>query len=63
LVIWARKVLALTVEVVKRTDDVKGFAVLPRRWVVERTLCAARRLVVSPAQPGGTRREVSGSNG
>jgi len=37
LVIWARKVLALTVEVVKRTDDVKGFAVLPRRWVVERT--------------------------
>ena len=37
LVIWGRKVLALTVEVVKRTDDVKGFAVLPRRWVVERT--------------------------
>jgi transposase len=37
LIIWARKVLALTVEVVKRTDDVKGFAVLPRRWVVERT--------------------------
>jgi len=37
LVLWARKVLALTVEVVKRTDDVKGFAVLPRRWVVERT--------------------------
>ena len=25
--------------------------------------CAARRLVVSPAQPGGTRREVPGSNG
>ncbi|MFC4950060.1 IS5 family transposase [Pseudonocardia sp. GCM10023141] len=37
LIIWACKVLALTVEVVKRTDDVKGFAVLPRRWVVERT--------------------------
>lgn len=37
LVLWARKVLALTVEVVKRSDDVKGFAVLPRRWVVERT--------------------------
>ena len=36
LVIWARKVLALTIEVVKRTDDAKGFAVLPRRWVVER---------------------------
>ena len=25
--------------------------------------CATRRLVVSPAQPGGTRREVLGSNG
>jgi transposase len=37
LVIWARKVLSLTVEVVKRTDDLAGFQVLPRRWVVERT--------------------------
>ena len=48
LVIWARKVLALTIEVVKRTDDAKGFAVLPRRWVVERTfawLMRHRRLV------------------
>jgi hypothetical protein len=26
-------------------------------------LCAARRLVVSPAQPGVNRREVTGSNG
>ena len=25
------------VEIVKRSDDVKGFVVLPRRWVVERT--------------------------
>jgi transposase len=24
-------------KIVKRTDDVKGFKVLPRRWVVERT--------------------------
>ena len=27
----------LAVEVVQRSDDVKGFAVRPRRWVVERT--------------------------
>ncbi len=27
----------LEVEVIKRTDDVRGFKVLPRRWVVERT--------------------------
>jgi transposase len=26
-------------EIVKRRDDMKGFVVLPRRWVVERTLC------------------------
>ena len=26
-----------TLEIVKRTDDMKGFVVLPRRWVVERT--------------------------
>jgi transposase len=37
LVTWANKVLGLTVEIVKRTDDVTGFTVLPRRWVVERT--------------------------
>jgi putative transposase len=24
-------------EIVKRRDDMKGFVVLPRRWVVERT--------------------------
>jgi len=27
----------LKVEVVKRSDDIKGFKVLPHRWVVERT--------------------------
>ena len=31
------KVPLLRVEIVKRRDDMKGFAVLPRRWVVERT--------------------------
>jgi transposase len=38
LVDWAREKLQLTLEIVKRSDDVKGFVVLPRRWVVERTL-------------------------
>ena len=31
------KVPGLRIEIVKRSDDVKGFVVLPRRWVVERT--------------------------
>jgi len=44
LVVGAAKVIRLTVTIVKRTDDMKGFAVLPRRWVVERTL--------SPDPPG-----------
>jgi transposase len=38
----------LDVQVVKRSDDAKGFKVLPRRWVVERTfawLMRHRRLV------------------
>ncbi|WP_327096070.1 transposase [Nocardia vinacea] len=38
LVDWARQQLALTLEIVKRSDDTTGFVVLPRRWVVERTL-------------------------
>jgi transposase len=47
LVSWALAVLHLVVTVVKRSDDVKGFVVLPRRWVVERTfgwLMRSRRL-------------------
>jgi hypothetical protein len=29
--------LGFVIEVIKRSDDQKGFEVLPRRWVVERT--------------------------
>ncbi|WP_368862021.1 IS5 family transposase, partial [Frankia gtarii] len=35
---WAARLLRLTVEVVRKTAGQKGFSVLPRRWVVERTL-------------------------
>jgi transposase len=31
------KVPPLRIGIVKRSDDMKGFVVLPRRWVVERT--------------------------
>ncbi|TFV63632.1 IS5 family transposase [Geodermatophilus sp. DF01-2] len=34
---WARDKLRLLVAIVKRNDAVKGFQVLARRWVVERT--------------------------
>ena len=32
-----------TIEVIKRSDRVKGFVVLPRRWVVERTFAWLNR--------------------
>jgi transposase len=38
LVTWARRSLSLTLEIVKRPDGLHTFKVLPRRWVVERTL-------------------------
>ncbi|MCB9420941.1 MAG: IS5 family transposase [Ardenticatenaceae bacterium] len=34
---WVRKTFGWVWQVVKRSDDAKGFHVLPRRWVVERT--------------------------
>jgi transposase len=37
LVGWAKDTLGLLLQIVKRSDDAKGFQVLPRRWVVERT--------------------------
>ena len=37
LTTWAKSVLTLTIQIVKRNDDIAGFTVLPRRWVVERT--------------------------
>jgi len=34
-----KRILAgLNVEIVKRSDQAKGFVVLPKRWIVERTL-------------------------
>jgi transposase len=48
LVDWAAEKLQLALEIAKRSDDTTGFVVLPRRWVVERTLSwlmRSRRLV------------------
>ena len=38
LVVWAAEHLSLRLRIVKRSEDMTGFVVLPRRWVVERTL-------------------------
>ncbi|WP_410814927.1 IS5 family transposase [Micromonospora sp. 067-2] len=47
LVDWTRDILRTTLEIVRKPPDQRGFAVHPRRWVVERTLAwltACRRL-------------------
>jgi len=38
LVGWAKRTGGWVLEIVKRTKDAVGFQVLPKRWVVERTL-------------------------
>jgi transposase len=37
LVAWARNTAGLIIDIVRRRDGQRGFEVLPRRWVVERT--------------------------
>ncbi|MER5185759.1 transposase, partial [Streptomyces sp. NPDC002896] len=47
LVDFARSLLRIVLTVVKRSDDLSGFTVLPKRWLVERTfawLMRSRRL-------------------
>jgi len=42
-VAMAKRLPQLAVEIVKRSDQAKGFEVLPMRWVVERTLAWLNR--------------------
>ena len=37
LVGWVQETYRWTLEIVKRNDDAKRFAVLPKRWIAERT--------------------------
>jgi putative transposase len=37
LIGWAAEEFDICLEIVQRNDDLSGFVVLPRRWVVERT--------------------------
>ena len=38
LIEWTKALAGWVLEIVKRSDDVRGFVVLPKRWIVERTL-------------------------
>jgi transposase len=47
LVDWCQRLLRTVLEIVRKAPGQKGFAVIPRRWVVERSLAwltAHRRL-------------------
>lgn len=49
LVDWVKQWLNITLEIVKKPKEQKGFAIQPRRWIVERTfawMLDDRRLVV-----------------
>ena len=37
LIAWVNRYHHRTLEIIKRTDDLKGFRVVPKRWIVERT--------------------------
>ncbi len=44
---WVQRLCGWTVDIILRSDETKGFQVLPKRWIVERTfawLLNARRL-------------------
>ena len=38
LIEWAESNFDAVLEIVKRNDDVRGFNLLPKRWIIERTL-------------------------
>jgi putative transposase len=37
LIAWVHERAGWELEIVKRSDDMRGFVLLPKRWVVERT--------------------------
>ncbi|MFE0820674.1 IS5 family transposase [Streptomyces sp. NPDC058847] len=48
LVDWSATQLGVVLDIVRRSDDIRGFEVLPRRWIVERSFAwclRSRRLV------------------
>jgi putative transposase len=62
LVMWAQSFGNWILDIVKRSNDQKGFVVLPRRWVVERTfgwLGRCRRLSKDYEELTGTSESIA----
>lgn len=45
LVNWVSNFIGLGLKIVRRCDNIEGFKVLPRRWVVERTFAGGRVVI------------------
>ncbi len=43
MIAWVKTVCGWVLEIGKRSDNTKGFHLLPRRWVVERTFACLGR--------------------
>lgn len=43
LIEWTWKLRRWVLEIVKRNDDLSGFVILPKRWIVERTFAWLNR--------------------
>ena len=43
LVDWVRETTGWELAIVKRADDLRGFVVLPKRWIVERTFACLNK--------------------
>ena len=37
LIAWVKELTGIELEIVKRSDDISGFVLIPKRWVAERT--------------------------
>jgi transposase len=51
---WANTILAITLHIVRKPADQRGFAVIPRRWAVERTFAWITAIAVWPATTNAT---------
>ena len=52
---WTQQILVTTLHIVRKPADQRGFAVIPRRWAVERTSPGSPRTVAWPATTNATR--------
>ena len=58
---WANQILRSTIEIVRKPADQRGFAVIPRRWAVERTPACMPACAPCAPRPARQRCSLSAS--